>query len=69
MEPRRCVGTLRHSAYKACYLIYVGDAVGQIPHSYIEISYAALPSADKKVIIQYAKRMALSKGINLVEVY
>jgi hypothetical protein len=69
LEPRKCFGYIRQSEYKAAYIIYVSDKVGEKAHTYIEVSYAAVGYAYKEVLIAHVKRMALSKGINLVEVY
>jgi hypothetical protein len=69
LEPRKCIGYIRESEYKAAYIIYISDKVGQKAHTYIEVSWASIHSNNKKLLIEYAKRMALSKGINLVEIY
>lgn len=69
LQLRQCIGTLRHSEYKACYLIYISDGVGQKPHTYIELSYVAVKIGSRDEIFNYAKKYALTKGIHLVEVY
>jgi hypothetical protein len=69
LEPRKCVGYIRESEYKASYIIYVSDRPGEKAHTYIEVSWAALGSNNKKILINYAKKKALSVGINLVEIY
>lgn len=69
LQLRQCIGTLRHSEYKACYVIYISDGVGQKSHSYIELSYAAVNNESRDTVVTYAKKYALANGINLVEVY
>jgi hypothetical protein len=69
LEHRKCIGHIRQSQYKAAYILYIHDKIGEKPHTYIEISYAAVRSANREPLLVCAKRMALSKGINLVEVY
>jgi hypothetical protein len=64
---RQCIGVITDSYFKSEWVIYIKDEVGGRAKNYIAVSFEYAKT--KEIAIREAKKLALSKGINLVEVY
>jgi hypothetical protein len=68
LQLRKCVGVLRESEYKAAWNVYLKDARGEPHHSIVQIAYSAVPSGDRKLMLELIRKYTLCHGFDLVEI-